>query len=781
LDLNAQIKVPSANKIGKSLKSKAIPDTLKKAAKIKIPPTSMKLKDIPKTVNKTKGILGKVIQPIKFKQNRENKERARMYLFMQQLISNGQLKIDSTTVEQIMIQLDTINSSLLHSASKNNSENKAINKRISDIIETNNLDKKASESVIESLKIMMSAVIQESINKNNQDKRDLGIEINNTLKEIKKVQHSCVSNVVSEVDSLIENETIRFFKRCLNPKIKVYGWHSSMLKDEYKNYNYNYLSAINLDCFELSAEGTCNNPEALLEFEKAGGVIKLAQSKGCDVHLTIYNNNASDIQDFLWSNLARKTFYAGLDTLIKNNSLKGVNIFFDNTMKPELFVSFIRELSQNLKSIDKSILLNISIPAITDDNSKIRIESYDFQSLSELVDFYLVMTDNMLPQYPEYAQSPSPLYTKAKYGNHSIESTIGFYTNIGIPVKKLVMTVSYSGYEWQVFDFQGALMTQESNLYSYNEILEKYYEGEKNALTIVEDFDPDQVSAFYNISGFNPDEKKQIWFEDFRSLYTKYNWAVDQGLAGVSIRGLGNDDGYSELWDVIGASLIKIDTNYLAHPESEKSSYRKFWSILTNAVNGFSLNTFRQDLKWARVVRLKYYTSDTIVGYRRVDPRLNKSIEFIDDSISKYLIKEKIWSDTIRYVEVKKNNFEGYLPSLPYCYSLYARWTIYAQFFKWCFFLMLVLTILFAFISFNLERYQPLNIKSRIIFRNLTSGIGFIAVLFFCFWMFIDPSIKWTGTGSLNGTESIVMIYLLIFGIVFGWFCTYNYYKFKKL
>ena len=94
--------------------------------------------------------------------------------------------------------------------------------------------------------------------------------------------------------------------------------------------------------------------------------------------------------------------------------------------------------------------------------------------------------------------------------------------------------------------------------------------------------------------------------------------------------------------------------------------------------------------------------------------------------------------------------------------------------------MFLALAVIFAIISFNLESYQRGDDKYRSIIRNMPSALGLFTAMFFCSWMFIDPSIKWLGTGSAGGTDTLVMIYILIFGIVFGWFCTSNYYKYKR-
>lgn len=773
LEVNAQPKIPSTEKIGKALKSKVLAnDTVKKATKILITPSKITLNKNLNLKKSPQGILKKIIQPIRFKDNRNTREKERMYLFMMELIHKGQLKMDSQTVDEIMVQLDTINSANKLN-DKSNEETEII---IDCLVESNDMYKKASKAVVDSIKTQMSAVLLASTINNDKDERNLSVDINKVLKEIKKVQYSCASKLATKIDSITKNDTLKFIKRCLNPKIKVFGWHQSGKGDQYKYYNYNYLSVINLDNYNLSPGGKCSNPEALKEFEKTGGIIKLAQSKGCTIHLTIYNNNATEISSFLRNNSARKTFFTELDTLIKRNNLKGINIFFDNTMKPEPFVRFIKELRQNIKGIDPSIQLNISLPAITGDNYKSVIASYDFQNLIELVDYYMVLTENMLPQNPTFAQSASPLYSIEKYGNRSIESTIGFYNNIGIPTDQLIMTVSYSGFDWQVYDFTGFLSIPDADQLTYNEILEKIKNRTDDGHTIVEGFDSDQVSAFFNITGVDSEENEQIWFEDFRSLYLKYNWALENDLGGVSIRGLGDDEGYSELWDALGASLIKIETSYIAQPAAEMSRFRKFWNIFSNTVKGFKFITFRQDMKWAKAVRLKFDDNSKVESYTR----FNRDTFHINDSIPKYIGKQIIWDMAVPCIKDPKRNNEPFLPDLMHGYSLYARWTIYGAFFRWCSILLLFLTVLFSYLSYNSDRYILGSDKTRSLFRNMPAIFISLTLFASSFWLYFDPSFESIGAGSDDGANSLLMIYVLFAGIVVGWIGASRYYIFKR-
>jgi spore germination protein YaaH len=760
LEANAQIKIPTAAKIGKAIKSKALAnDTVKKVTKIIIPPSAVKLKGNLNFKKQPQGLLKKIIQPIRFKDNRENNERKRMYVFMMELIHKGQLKIDSSTVDKIMIQLDTITS-----ANKTNNQSiESTNNSIDSLIVSNNLYDKASEAVVDSIKTQMSAVIQESADNNNQEKRDLGSELNKLLKDIRNVQFSCTSNF-AEIKNKIEKDSINYFKTCLNPKIKIIGWYDGSMNDKFKNYNYYYLSSINLNGYELSANGKIKNPKDIQKFEKPEGIIELARSKGCDVHLTIHSDNPDDITQFLKDAVARKTLFRELDQLIKKDKLKGINIYFDYIEEPQRFVQFIKELRRNLSVIDSSIQLNITLPGIKDEVSLDEIAAYNFPELNSHVDYYLVLTDNISDPYLNIARASSPLFSSDKYGDRNIESTISFYSNGKIPISKLIMTVSYTGTEWQVEDFSGSLKTDEGKTITYANILEKISRRTDNKLNVIEGFDPDQVASFVNIVGPDPDTKKQIWYEDFRSLYLKYNWALENGLGGVSIRGLGNDDGYPELWDVLGSSLIKIDTTWTdKKPLKVLSLKLKF---------GDYLNVFASDVKWAVAIRLKYYDSNgALIRFSRVH---------LKDSIQIFKGRATIWEEWQPYLPKKETENQCYLKNSTYCYALFTRWTIYSELLLWGWGISLCIFLILYIISLYFDRYKLGSDKVQNTVKIVQFLFSFLTIIAFCFWIYLNPRSSIIGAGSDGSNIEILFIFLFL-GSIIGWIINSIYNKNKLI
>ncbi|HKJ43975.1 MAG TPA: glycosyl hydrolase family 18 protein [Sunxiuqinia sp.] len=731
-------------------------------AQIQIKPSTINLTDTLKFDKKTQGILNKIVQPIKLKENRDRNEKNRIYQFIMGLIQKGQLNIDSATVNEIMIQLDTIDAA-----------NKLNQKSIDEVISANELSKKASKAILDSLKTQMTAVIQKSANSNDQKKRELIAKVNDDLKKIRSVQYSCASDL-AHCDTAVVQDTVKkitttlYRKICLEPKIKVIGWYNSWMKQQYLNFNYNYLSALNLYGYELSANGQCQNPDGLKKFQGKGGVIEFAQSQACDIHLTVYSKSPTEISRFLNNEKAQKTLIAELDTLIGKDGLSGINIYFDYLKMADknAFVQFVSQLRTNLRSLNRGLQLNISIPSVKDDQSLAQINAYDFQALNPLVDYYLVLTDRMIEKNPNISHALSPLFNSDKYGKHTIESTMGFYNNGKIPVSKLILTVSYLGIDWQVNDFSGSLKSRSWKDLEYADIFKNYINKKVKGQSVVQGFDPDQVSAYLNIIDDNSGKKEQIWFEDFRSLYLKYNWALENGLGGVSIRGLGYDDGYSELWNILGATLIKIDTVVV------DLKITKADTVLPPVKMGDYLKIFIADFEWAVAADLEYYNAET---------KTTCDCVYNADTIRKYQSSPLLWHEWQPYNTKAAIKDTGNILENPLrCKCLFARWDIYASIFWWSWLISLGAMALLFLVSTQLERYKQGSGKTRYILK-LAQSLFFVIFIFaISFWLYLSPSVALIGASS-SGSNIGILFISLFFGVMLGWIINSWYNKNKRV
>ncbi|NHF59984.1 hypothetical protein FK220_011570 [Flavobacteriaceae bacterium TP-CH-4] len=383
-----------------------------------------------------------------------------------------------------------------------------------------------------------------------------------TLGKLQSVRYSC-----SFLEQAPDTALIAKDRLCLRPKVQIIGWHRSGAGNRFKNYNYKYLTAINLYGYELGIDGSSKNPKSWQEFNEEGGVIALAQNNGVDTYLTIYNESASEVTQFLNNQAARHRLFNTLVKYKASHKITGLTIYFDHiTAKDNArFSSFIAEMYNTLDmGADDNFVLNISIPAIDGRNSPGKANAYDFARLNNWVDYYYLRTDSITRSNSASAAPKSPLGATDDVEYGSIQSTIAFYSNANISVSKLVMTVSYSGIQWPVTGFNGMVRPLgRPNDIPYKAIRASFLQNKDLQSVIEQGYDSVSATAFLNVKGSNKKntpEYTQIWYEDRHSLSRKYEWLLDNKLAGVSIRGLGDDDGYTDLWDVLGASLIQIDS-----------------------------------------------------------------------------------------------------------------------------------------------------------------------------------------------------------------------------
>lgn len=692
----------------------------------------------------------KILQPFKFRNNRNRNEKERIYYFMQKLVENGKLKVDSATVFDIMEQLDTMNM---------NSE--TISKNIDAIVASYQLDKKASKETIDSLKIQIEAVVQEIAIKDREarTKQELLNRNNDFLKQIREIQF-LNDLAAAEPDSLSDNQNQT--GKSLTTKTHVIGWHNAWNKTEYLNYNYSYLSAINLYGFEIGANGRIKNPEDLAEFQKKGGVIDLAHRKNCDVHLTVYSGLPAVIHQFLNSEAAQKTFVNQLDALISKNNLTGINIYFDfiRSSDSQVFVKFIHDVRQFLDGKNMAIQLNLSVPSIKDDESLSKISAWNFLELNPLVDYYMVLTDELTRLNNNIAIAPSPLFNSDKYGQRTIESTINFYSNGKIPRPKLIVTLSYLGIEWSVEDFSGIRVTGiAGNQMKYKDIIEKYKNSQKAERTVEEGIDSSQVAAFLNISELSTYptgkmNKKQVWFENSNSLYQKYNWILENNLGGVAIRGLGYDDGYSELWDVLGISFVEIDS-----VETVSEKVQKLCPCLYDSVRNTTIENSSELLRidnWEEVW-------SHFLNFKRLHPD-STYFEIFAADYQLAEISELWYAENVPYLGDDRTILEN----KDACWDLICRWYVYSR-------------ILFGITLFFVALAALINFLRSYLYRFQFGGATIQTILIATFWLsivialmslllglFLEPNLDSIGAGNQGESHFWILIQAAVIGIVLG-------------
>jgi spore germination protein YaaH len=733
--------------------------------------TSKSTVEITDTINfykKKDGLLGKLLQSIRFKENRESKELNRVYALFGNLIKSGDLKIDSTRVKDILQLLDSIDI--------------ATNSKITNLNYDLSRNTKRLEAlkikVIDSLKVDLDSIIELQLKRYfvMQHKIEDSIEV--SIKELRLNQYTCKCLEENRNNSPPENGSL-----CLTQKKKIIGWHNSWSKTEYKNYNYNYLSAINLYGYHLAANGLAKNEDEMDSFKKEGGVIEFAKNKCTDVHLTVYNKYPVEIAQFLRDQQAQSDLFSELLLMVTERNINGVNIYFEDVAEEDgkLFEQFIYDLYDRINQHELKVSLNLTIPSIYDNKSLLKISAYNFSRLNSRIDSYLVSTDRMTNLNNKWSQSSSPLFNDDFSQFGTIESTVNFYSNGKIPLSKIIVSVSYLGISWPLDTKSGEVVRNGESIpyyLKYNEILSLFRNNKDLKKNLEIGFDSIQVAAYLNLKGINGNNEitTQIWYENKESLRQKYNWIVAKNLAGVSIRGLGYDDGYSDLWDVLGTSLLKVDTlkikdslspgthevlkrckyEYSSDSTSIKltnfDSIKQFWSFFQpfdsigggDKIEGMSFfQKVSDDIIWASQPSLVYKT-ESYIGTN------------LEKKVSLYPLNDK---ET--------------------CECLIERWLLYTAFSFYGAGICAFFIILLRFRINYIERFNKGSKFELIIDKSISSFLIILCLLLVLFGIYMAPWLDLIGASNDGNVSIGNMIILAIIGVFIGWYINKNMNKGK--
>tara|TARA_R110002072_G_scaffold140286_1_gene284472 strand:+ start:413819 stop:416227 length:2409 start_codon:yes stop_codon:yes gene_type:complete len=747
-----------------------------------ISPAKLKLDSLSLKDSIDKSLLQRLIQPIRFKDNRETKERQRIFDFLKVLITENDLQIDSATVSEITEELIAQAKNIAVNQNANSAlsdKNKLLAAEIQQALQV--LDSKAPKSKIDSIQSQLQSVLQGMMNETDKNGLAIQKEITSKLEELQKVQYSCESENVKvwEVDY---QDSLRItYQKCLKTSVRVFGWQSSEKSAEYKSYNLNYISDLIIYGFEIGGKGEIKNSKQL-DLLLNGGSIKLAIQAKKTVSLSIYSKSETELSQFLGNSYSQNAFLSTIKTLIKKYSIGGININFEKVKSSDQnkLTQFIASLNEELTSENPDFLLTMSLPAINVKSIITSVNNYEFSQLVSLIDYFLIDTDKLNVPSSKAPFSPSPLYTNPKVNRGSIEATMGFYSNGKIPISKLVMTLSYGGISWPVPDFLGnskALRSGES--LNFRTIQEDFVTGGDTTLNAVYGFDAEQTSPYYNYE--KKGEFRQLWYEDGISLYLKAQWALGKGLGGVAIEGLGQDEGYTEMWDAIGASLVYVDSVVLKQEliKQKKLGVFQYLAIFQDDLEWASANDvyiekselghemyceykiFKEKLSGTKLSENSYYKR--LVDKLMLSPDTTISLK---EMILMSAGVSDVWSKRLDY-NMFIDPYDNFLKDDLECACLVSRWDTYTGIFKIATLVIIGVFILIAlFLIYMVIRVGD-DWRYRGLFTVIAIGLGILCLISGFFTLFLNGNFTMFGVGS-EAVALWFLLLILIFGISIG-------------
>ena len=336
---------------------------------------------------------------------------------------------------------------------------------------------------------------------------------------------------------------------------EVYGFHPYWMNKFYLNYNYKTLHTLIYYGYELN--GKTGGYKTLNDWNTAE-IIPKAKKEGCKVLLCIFDKDKKSIGHFLKNSDAQSRLITDIKTLLEEKKADGINIFFDDFGETNRanFTEFIKLFSRNLKHINPSYQVTLTLPVIDNNN-------YDIAEIEPFVDRFIIdfsKKNNYGPILP------------LKDSNYSLDVGLDRYLNKNIAPKKIVACLTYNGILWQY-------KSKRSDYKFYNTITKDY-------LTKYTPVYDKNNGARIDIVKNKKDTLSQLWFDDVQTISDKYDFILNKGIGGIGIWGLGSDDGRPELWNALidKTMYIKVQTTIL-EPPVEPSRFMS-WRM-----------RFRQELK----------------------------------------------------------------------------------------------------------------------------------------------------------------------------------------
>lgn len=325
-------------------------------------------------------------------------------------------------------------------------------------------------------------------------------------------------------------------------KKEVFGFHPHWMKDSFKNYNFDLLTAISYYSYELDP---ITGGYKMIHDWKSSAILDSAKAHNVKTYLTVTNLNIKDNQLFLKNKMAQENSIQTIIGLLLEREADGVTINFEDIAKNSKgnLTNYVRNLSNELNKHGKKVV--ITLP------QKDKSHSFDVLKLNRNVEFFIILAQNYYDISSDIAGPVAPLYNGELWTQGSIANSVDYYLNSGIPKEKLILTLPYYGSKWQ---------TENDSIPSKNIEFVKHltYSSIKNAYLEEPLYDTESASAYFNT--LENGKNIQVWFDDDKTLAKKYAFINENELAGVGIWALGYDDGYPELWNLLEDEFITKST-----------------------------------------------------------------------------------------------------------------------------------------------------------------------------------------------------------------------------
>ncbi len=328
-------------------------------------------------------------------------------------------------------------------------------------------------------------------------------------------------------------------------RIDVYGFYDMFKGTDIESSKLGYLNTLIYNSLVINSR-TGDIHKNFLAAWYYSPVINYAIQSGCTTAVSFVMDDSKSLYNFLSNEQARTYFINSAVKILKYRDAKAINIAFGNFSANEtaIFGNFIEDLYKSLKKVDTAYKLLITVPAISGGGN------YPIGKLKDQNgrDTY----DRIIIDFSKnYASKASPLASLT-----AMPKVVLSFINFKVPPEKLVVCLPYRGTKWAINNGTGyadkfiEYIPYDTLRMNFMFPRYTYYAVDSNATAVMDS------------AGKNLVPVRRIFYDDQSTISKKYEKIRSMGIGGVAVNGLGDDNGYSELWDEMSFAFAVPDTIY---------------------------------------------------------------------------------------------------------------------------------------------------------------------------------------------------------------------------
>jgi len=304
--------------------------------------------------------------------------------------------------------------------------------------------------------------------------------------------------------------------------------------------------------------------------------VNAVHAGGCNALLAFGGwGNSDGFSPMAADSIARHNFISNIVDLCGTYEYDGVDFDWEhpqNNADKANYVTLIQELRSAFNDDNPDLLITMAIPAGSWSG-----QHYAYESMTQYLDFYTVMTYDYHGSWTPHAGPNAPLYNSPPSDpDGSCHTSMNYILNTrDIPPEKINLGLAFYGHEFNASQYNGT-STGGSVSPIYSGIIQSVNDGWE--------YYWDDIGKVPYIQ--NPAHTKVITFDDTASIRLKCEYALSRNLGGVEIWALGYD-----IIDDEQILLSTINTHFVAIDESQKEYVPASYHLMSNYPNPFNNKT----------------------------------------------------------------------------------------------------------------------------------------------------------------------------------------------